>query len=143
MGDNGILEVRAERVVPAAAARVFAAWLDPVQAAKFLFATEHGQIIRCEIDGQEGGEFTIVDRREGEDMEHFGEFVAISAPDRIVFDFSVNQSPASRVSVSFAGEGTSTRVTLTHAMDAQWANHAERARKGWESILDNLANAFA
>lgn len=143
MDENDKIQVRAERVLSVPMEAAFAAWLDPVTASKFLFATEHGTILRCDIDGQEGGEFTIVDRREDEDIEHAGEFVEIAAPRSIVFDFSVNQSPVSRVAVNLAPERDGTRVTLTHTMDAQWANYADRARKGWETILEKLERALA
>ena len=39
----------------ASAARVYNAFLDPAQAALFLFATGTGQIVRCEIDARVGG----------------------------------------------------------------------------------------
>ena len=145
MGEDGKVKVVVSRTFPSPAEAVFDAWLDPVQAAKFLFATENGTIIRCEIDAQVGGEFTIVDRREDEDIEHFGEWVEIERPpsgsgtSRLVFDFSVNQSPASRVAVEIVPEGAGCTVTLTHFMDAQWETHAERARQGWLMILDALA----
>lgn len=144
MGEDGKVKVVVSRTIAAAPERVFDAWLDPVQAAKFLFATENGTIVRCESDAQVGGEFTIVDRREDEDIEHFGEWVEIEHPrgsekGRLVFDFSVNQSPASRVAVLIVPEGAGCTVTLTHFMDAQWETHAERARQGWLTILDALA----
>ena len=145
MGVDGKVRVVVSRTFLAAPERVFDAWLDPVQAAKFLFATTNGEIIRCEIDAQVGGEFTIVDRREDEDIEHFGEWVEIERPPsgsgtwRLAFDFSVNQSPVSRVAVEIVPESTGCTITLTHVMDAQWENHAERARQGWAMILDALA----
>ena len=149
MGEEGKVKVVVSRKIAAAPERVFDAWLDPVQAAKFLFATENGTIIRCEIDADVGGEFVIVDRREDEDIEHFGEWVEIERPTlpsekwRLVFDFSVNQSPVSRVAIEIVPEGAGSLVTLTHFMDAKWADHAERARQGWAMILDALASAVA
>ena len=139
---SDLIEVVAARTIAAKPETVFAAWLDPVQAAKFLFATEHGTIVRAEIEPQVGGEFTIIDRREDEDIEHIGEWVEIAPPTRLVFDFSVNQSPVSRVRIDIAPEGAGSIVTLTHFMDAKWAAHAERARQGWIAVLDQLARAL-
>ena len=136
-----MIEVRATRVIGVAPGAAFDAWLDPVQAAKFLFASEQGTIIRAEIDAVVGGEFCIIDRREDEDIEHYGEYVEISWPERLVFDFSVNQSPVSRVAVDVVPDPGGSLVSVTNYLDAKWAKHAERARHGWAMILDRLARA--
>lgn len=138
--ENGI-EVEASRTVKAAPERVFRAWLDPATAAHFLFSSDDGEIIRCDIDPVSGGEFLIVDRRDDEDVEHMGEFVEVVPPHRIVFDFSVNQSQASRVTVDIRPADGGSYVRISHRLAAQWAPHAERARQGWMNILEKLARA--
>jgi uncharacterized protein YndB with AHSA1/START domain len=54
--------------------RVFDALLDVEKARRFMFATPTGQMVRAEIDPRVGGAFCFVDRRDGEDVEHSGEY---------------------------------------------------------------------
>src|SRR5271165_368317 len=81
--------VRASRRYEASRERVFDAWLDPQTACKFLFVTPTGQMVRAEIDARPGGSFLLVDRRDGSDVEHHGEYFEIDRPSHLVFSFSV------------------------------------------------------
>jgi len=56
------------------------------------------QMVRVEIDARAGGSFLFVDRRDGEDVEHAGEYIKEST----------------RVSIDIVPEGTGRRLTLTH-----------------------------
>ncbi len=138
MAEPETFSISAVRRFAAPAERVFDAWLDPVVAAKWLFATPNGTMIKSEIDAQIGGEFCLVERREDEDIEHFGEFIELEWPTRIVFDFSVNQSETSRVAVDITPDGAGCELHLTHTMHPRWASFAERSTKGWEMMLEGL-----
>jgi uncharacterized protein YndB with AHSA1/START domain len=122
--------------------RVFDAWLDPDKAGKWLFATPTGTMTRVEIDPRVGGKFTFVDRREGEDVEHVGEYLEIDRPRRLVFTFGVPKfSPQfTRVIIDIVPaepSGTGCELTLTH--EGVLPDYAERTEKGWGMILDGLA----
>ena len=93
--------VRVTRRFAASPERVFDAWLDPARAGKWLFATPSGQMVRVEIDPRVGGRFNFVDRREGEDIEHSGEYHELDRPRRLVFTFSLPKysSDSTRVNV--------------------------------------------
>src|SRR3954469_10694867 len=106
--------------------KVFDAWLNPLQAARFLFATRTGNIMHCEIEPEVGGGFTVTDRRpvaDGDesffDAQHRGTYIEIDKPKRIVFDFVVEpytQAPT-RVTLDFVPMGISVcDVVLTHDM---------------------------
>ena len=128
--------------------RVFDAWLTPAQAARFLFATRTGNIMRCEIDPREGGGFLVTDRRpnaDGDesvfDAEHRGEYVIIDRPNHLVFDFSAGIGPATRVSLDFRPlTPQSCEIHLAHELgDSDLARaFADQTRRGWENMLGLL-----
>lgn len=123
--------------------RVFDAWLDPVRAAKFLFATPTGEIVKVEIDARVGGSFLIVDRRpEIGEAEHFGRYVEIDRPRRLAFDFAVERDmkDATRVTIDIRPVGEGCELTLTH--EGVWQDYAERTEGGWTTILEGLAAAL-
>jgi len=81
--------VRVTKWFSASEERVFDAWFDRDKVCKWLFATKTGKVVRVEIDARVGGSFSIVDRRDAEDVEHVGEYVEIERPRRLIFTFRV------------------------------------------------------
>lgn len=124
--------------------RVFDAWLDPLIAPHFLFATPGGRMIQVEIDARVGGEALIVERRESGDARHRLRFEAIERPHRLAFIFAAGmdgESDAdwSRVTIDIAPRhGGGCTLTLCHDMDPAWAEWADRTRAGWSMMLDSL-----
>ena len=125
------------------AERVFDAWLDPAKTAKFLFATATGQMVRTEIDARVGGRFVFVDRRDGEDIEHVGEYLEIDRPRRLVFSFAVPKFSAefTRVTIEIAPSGGGCELTLIH--EGVLPDYASRTQGGWKMIFEGLAAALA
>lgn len=133
------------RRIPFSAERVFDAWLDAKIARKFLFATETGQMVRAETDPQIGGTFTFVDRRDGEDVLHTGEYLELDRPYRLVFTFLVpaHSSEPAIVEIDIAADGAHACVlTLRQEMPAEYAEYKDRTIQGWTMILGNLENAL-
>lgn len=132
--------VRVTRRFGASPERVFDAWLDPAKAGKFLFATATGQMVRAEIDARVGGRFVLVDRRDGEDVEHTGEYLEIDRPRRLVFTFSVQKyaQHSDRVIVEIVPLETGCELTLTHEMSPDRAEYRSRTEAGWTTIVDSL-----
>lgn len=136
------VDVVASRSFSVPPARVFAAWLDPTVARKFLFATASGEMVRAEIDARTGGQFCFVDRRAGEEFEHIGTYLEIDQPRRLVFTFAVPKFSAeeTKVAIDIVAADSGCLLTLTHSgVDADYANGTEA---GWTIILDMLAAAL-
>jgi uncharacterized protein YndB with AHSA1/START domain len=135
--------VRVTRLFEPSAERVFDAWLDPKTAGRWLFATPTGQMVRVEIDARVGGRFIFIDRRDGEDIEHCGEYLDINRPRRLLFSFAVPKySPEStRVCVEIAPRGTGCDLTLTH--EGVLPEYTNRTQAGWTEILAHMAADLA
>jgi uncharacterized protein YndB with AHSA1/START domain len=93
---------------------VFDAWLDPAQAEKCLFTTPTGKMVRVEIDPRVGGAFNLT-RRDGEDVEHVGNYLEIERPQRLVFTFAVPKfsKEITQVSIDFKPLTAGCELTLT------------------------------
>lgn len=125
--------------------RVFDAWLDPAQAAQFLFATPGGEMLQVEIDARIGGRALIVERRPGGDARHRLQFETIERPRRLVFLFAADPAEEgqwTRVSIDIVEAPGGCRLTLTHEMDPAWAAYEEQTRHGWTTILASLARTL-
>lgn len=135
--------VRVVRHFEASADRMFDAWLDPRRAGRWLFSTPRGQMVRVEIDARVGGAFVIVDRRDGEDVEHSGEYLEIERPKRLVFRFVVPKysSLFTRVAIDIVPAGSGCNVTLVH--EGVLDEYQKRTESGWQAILDALAKELA
>lgn len=140
MTDARFTDVVVERTLAATPEAVFAAWVDPEIAARWLFRTPEGITVRAETDPVEGGEFLFVEDRADERIMHVGEYLTVDPPRLLAFVFSLDQfRTTNQVEVRFEdAPGGGTRLSLTHKLDIQWAAFADRTAKGWALMLDAL-----
>jgi len=136
--------LKVTRAFKASAERVFDAWLDEKTAGRWWFATPTGKMVRCEIDGRVGGKFVIAEQRGETVAEHFGTFVELARPTRIVFDFATGAKEApTRVTVAIAPRARGgCDVTLSHTMSPEWEAYKDRAIQGWTMILESLGKTI-
>ena len=133
--------VELSRRIDATPERVFDAWFDAKALGRWLFATPDGEMERVEVDPRVGGRFEIDERRGDEVARHWGTYVEIDRPRRLVFDFATSFSDEpTRIIVTIAPDGDGSLVTLRH--EGVWADFEERTRHGWGMILDNLARTL-
>ena len=122
---------------------IYDALLDPETASKFLFATPTGTMVRAEIDARVGGHYTFVERREGKDVLHTGEYLELVRPVKMVFTFAVPEysSEVSTVEILLAhlGEGCELKL-INSGVLTEWA---ERTREGWAGILLKARDVLA
>jgi uncharacterized protein YndB with AHSA1/START domain len=144
-GSSDPIVIVVSRRFDAPAERVFDAWLDPSAVGQWLFATPGGKMVRVEIDPRVGGEFQVFEQRGEMVAEHYGRYVEIDRPRRIVFLFAVTKftepnEDVSRVTIDVTPAGSGCEVTLTHEIDPRWAEYVDRTRGGWTKILEKLHN---
>lgn len=134
------LSVRVTHCYSHSAERVFDAWLDAKLAARWMFATSGGQMVRAENDPRVGGTYTFVDRRDGEDVEHTGTYLEIDRPRRLVFTFGIPAMSKlfDRVTVDFVALEQGCEVTLVHEMKPEFEEYRQRTQEGWAKILGSL-----
>jgi uncharacterized protein YndB with AHSA1/START domain len=146
MNADTSIHARVVRRFSASPERVFDAWLDPRKVATWIFAAGPAdEIVRVEIDARTGGSFTFTLRRDGEEIEHTGQYLEIVRPRRLVFSWAIpKDSPDSdRVSVEIVPLETGCELTLTHELHPEWAAYAPKTEAAWAKMLEALARALA
>ena len=119
--------LRVERRMAAPPERVFDAWLDPARVGQWLFATPDGVMERIEVDPRVGGKFLIAERRGDVLAEHFGEYLEIDRPRRLVFTFAAMRDAGfTRVTVTIEPDGNGARLVLVH----EWIRNGRIMRTG-------------
>jgi uncharacterized protein YndB with AHSA1/START domain len=140
------LEVSVHHRFRQPAERVFDAWLDVNLARRFLFSTDTGEMVRCEIDARVGGRFVLTDRRPDGDVEHTGEYLVIDRPSRLVFTFGIPAASPTfdivTIEITPQSDGGCT-LQLTAEMQPEWKDYVDRARQGWQQIIASLDEALA
>ncbi len=110
-----------------------------------MFVTETGKMVLVEIDARVGGTFSFVDRRDGEDVVHTGEYLEIDRPHRLAFTLSAEKygQEIDRVVIEITRLEVGCELTLTHEMSPAWVDRKELMEQGWAEILESAAETLS
>ncbi len=129
------------RVIAAPRERVFRAWTDPIELAKW-WGPKGMTVPLCELDARPGGAIhTVMRSADGENYTMKGVYREITPPERIVLTWCWEEGDMAGVetlvTVEFHDRGESTELVLTHEgfpSEAQCEGHTQ----GWSSSFECL-----
>lgn len=130
------------RTIAAPRERVFDAWLDPMQLARFMHPGDVSQAT-AEVDARVGGHFRIVMEHGRGNAEHWGKYVVIDRPSTLVFTWlsGGTDGRSTTVTIDFTERSDGgTDLVLTHR-DLP-SRTSEAHEHGWGAIVDKLGTIF-
>jgi uncharacterized protein YndB with AHSA1/START domain len=132
------VEVRVTQRLNAPPDRVFAAWLDPKFAGRWLFATASRPMARVSIDARVGGFFRFAEDENGETPEYSGVYIEVTPPSRLVFTLAIDRQlkEASRVTVEIMPRRGGSEVSLMQ--ERVPVDHARGTEGRWTGMLYGL-----
>jgi uncharacterized protein YndB with AHSA1/START domain len=136
--------VTLHRRLNAPPARVYEAWTDPLQIAKW-FGPARVVSVEADVDMRVGGRYDFRLRTDdGEEHGVGGVYEEIVPGKKLVFTWAWRSTPEreSLVTVTFKAEGKGTLLTLTHERFFD-EGARERHQGGWMGSLDKLERYFA
>ena len=141
------IEVRATRYFEASPERVFDAWLVPRTLGQWMFGprVREENVVRLDVDPRVCGSFSLKVERNGQIVDHVGQYLEIERPRRLAFTWAVkgeSDDAPSQIRIDIAASSSGCVLTLVHTMDAKWADYAQRAQDAWNTMLDALAGLF-
>jgi len=131
----------------ASAERVYDAWLDPHWIGRWMYGPQvrNERIVRLATEPRVGGRFSYVIDRQGQQVDHVGEYLELDRPQLLVFTWGTRDSlpDTSRVVVEIvARTDGGCDLTLTHIMGAAWAGYADKVAGSWRLMLGTLDRAL-
>lgn len=132
--------LRIERVLPASAEEVFAAWTTPDRMAGWMSPVGHAE---AEVELRPGGAFRVTMVGDDLHLEHTGTYLEIDPPRRLVFTWTSPYTgpEPSLVTVELHPHDDGTRLVLVH--ERLPTGVVESHRHGWGTMLERLAEALS
>lgn len=137
----------------ATAAQVFDAWIEEDQLRAWiaheslLGSADSDGLIDVEVEAREGGRYRFTERRDGELVHTWGTYRRLERPHLLEFTWFTSEEDeedgTSIVTVEITEDDQGCTVTLTHSIDAEWAEYLERTEKAWSDMLAAIDSSLA
>ena len=134
--------VRVKRTFQAPREKVFRAWTDAGELARWFHVSGEYSTLVPELDLRVGGNYRVEMRHKGGNVHKlFGTYREIQAPEKIAFTWRWENDPnnsESLVTIEFRDLGAATEILLSHEL---LPNSEERGKheQGWNGCLEQLA----
>ena len=104
-------------------------------------ALRNETVVRIAVEPREGGRFSFLVLRDGQEIDHAGEYLVLARPHRLTFTWGVAAiaDGDSRVTVDIPPRPGGCTLELQHELRPESAEYADRAREGWTQMLGCLA----
>ncbi len=139
------IEVKVVQKFSATAERVFDAWLNPDMLNKWMFgqALRDEEVVHLKLEPNVGGKFSFMVKRDGKEIDHVGTYRELVRPKRLVFTWGIagfsDDENESVVYINIVTDKNGCELTLTHELDAKWAEYTDRAKDSWTKMVGELA----
>lgn len=122
--------------------KVFNSWINPEMISQWMFGPHirEEEIVHLQADPQVGGRFSFLVRRQGKEIDHFGEYLEVDPPRQLSFSWAVRDgSSQSQVTIHFVETTEGCDLILAHTLPSEWIEYAERTAESWAKMLTSLA----
>jgi uncharacterized protein YndB with AHSA1/START domain len=134
-----------ERTIAAPPERVFDAFTQAQQLARWFGPTDEYTITVHALEARTGGRYRVEMKHSGGNVHVVGGvYEEVSRPNRIVFSWKWEDQPElgdSRITVSFVAKGAGTQLRLVQEQ-LPTAEAREKHSHGWDGSLDKLVRLF-
>ena len=129
-------ELELEIALPCSPAAAFRAWTDGAEILRWWGEDGVYRTIDWEADLQPGGRWLATFEGDGATFTAQGEYLAVSAPDRLDWTWSADWAPGavSTIAMTFSASPEGTRLRLRN-FGFETAREAEESKEGWDQIL--------
>jgi uncharacterized protein YndB with AHSA1/START domain len=131
--------IRINPIYQASAERLFDAWTKPDQMRLWLFKSPTNKIVRIDQTLTVGGRYSILEKADGREIDHYGEYTAIDPPHRLAFwlEAPVHFEGRTDIVVSFLPISEGCEMNLI-----QTGVDASVVEKNWRTMFQNLAGVL-
>lgn len=124
--------------------QVYSAWIDPILVERWMTRNlasrpGEGRVTTIEIDAVVGGPYRFSGMQGGQPSDSWGYYRELDPGRRLVFTWFVDEDEEkednSTVTLELKAQGKGTQATMSHEMDARWAEYLSQTAEAWKGML--------